>query len=197
MIVVSGCDVSKETMVIPIETKSALDQAPPPETKKCLSIQTESMIALALPNPSSSPLYDPVFLEFHSGPPISEKSCYSKHVITKGGDHTMKRMIAWLALLVLLTIPFLFACESRSLKEENEGLKKQVESLTREKARLDSQTKELTSKSSELTAKIDELTKLNEELKAKVDELSKANEELKAKAEKKAPAKTKAAPKTK
>jgi peptidoglycan hydrolase CwlO-like protein len=120
-----------------------------------------------------------------------------KEVITKGGDNAMKRMITWLGLLALLTIPILSACESRSLKQENEGLKKQIESLTSEKAQLGSQVKEYVSKGSELTARVDELTKVNEELKAKVDELSKLNEELKAKVEKKAPSKIKALPKNK
>jgi peptidoglycan hydrolase CwlO-like protein len=95
----------------------------------------------------------------------------------------MKRVITWLALLALLTIPFLSACESSKLKEENEGLKKQIESLTSEKAQLQSQVKESISKGSELTAKVDELSKLNEELRAKV--------------EKKAPTKMKASPKNK
>jgi peptidoglycan hydrolase CwlO-like protein len=120
-----------------------------------------------------------------------------KKVITKGGDNAMKRVITWLALLTLLTTPFLSACETSNLKQENEGLKKQIESLTSEKAQLQSQVREFTSKGSELTAKVDELTKINEELKAKVDELSKVNEELKAKVEKKAPAKMKALPKNK
>jgi peptidoglycan hydrolase CwlO-like protein len=119
-----------------------------------------------------------------------------KKVITKGGNNAMKRVITWLALLALLTTPFLSACESRSLKQENEGLKKQIESLSREKAQLESQVKESMSKGSELAAKVDELTRVNEELKAKVDELSKLNEELKAKIEKKAPAKMKTSPKT-
>jgi peptidoglycan hydrolase CwlO-like protein len=105
-----------------------------------------------------------------------------KKVIAKGGD-AVKRMITWLALLALLTTPFLSACESSKLKEENEGLKKQIESLTQEKAQLESQVKESTSKGSELTTKVDELSKVNEELKAKL--------------EKKAPAKMKALPKTK
>ena len=95
----------------------------------------------------------------------------------------MKRVITWVALLALLTTPFLSACESSKLKEENEGLKKQIESLTQERAQLQSQVKESMSKGSELTAKVDELTKGNEELKAKV--------------EKKAPAKMKALPKNK
>jgi peptidoglycan hydrolase CwlO-like protein len=120
-----------------------------------------------------------------------------KKVITKGGDNAMKRVITWLALLALLTTPFLSACESSKLKEENEGLKKQIESLTSEKVQLQSQVKEVVSKGSELTAKVDELTKVNEELKAKVEELSKVNEELKTKVEKKAPAKMKALPKNK
>ena len=120
-----------------------------------------------------------------------------KEVITRGGDNAMKRVITWLALLALLTTPFLSACETSKLKQENEGLKKQIESLTGEKAQLESQVKEFVSKGSELTAKVDELTKVNEELKAKVDELSKVNEELKAKLEKKAPAKMKASPKNK
>jgi len=120
-----------------------------------------------------------------------------KKVITKGGDNAMKSVITWLALLALLTTPFLSACESSKLKEENEGLKKQIDSLARERAQLQSQVKESVSKGSELTAKVDELTRVNEELKAKVDELSKVNEELKAKVEKKAPAKTKTLPKNK
>jgi uncharacterized coiled-coil DUF342 family protein len=109
----------------------------------------------------------------------------------------MKRVITWLALLALLTTPFLSACESSKLKEENEGLKKQIDSLVSKKAQLESQVREFTTKGSELTAKLDELTRVNEELKAKVDDLLKVNEELKAKLEKKAPAKTKASPKTK
>jgi peptidoglycan hydrolase CwlO-like protein len=104
-------------------------------------------------------------------------------VIIKGGDNGMKRVITWLALLALLTTPFLSACESNKLKEENEGLKKQIESLTQEKAQLQSQVKESMSKGSELAAKVDELTKIKEELKAKV--------------EKKAPAKMKVLPKNK
>jgi septal ring factor EnvC (AmiA/AmiB activator) len=120
-----------------------------------------------------------------------------KEVITKGGDNAMKRVITWLALLALLTTPFLSACETSKLKQENEGLKKQIESLTQEKAQLQSQVKESMSKGSELAAKVDELTKIKEELKAKVDELSKLNEELKAKVEKKAPAKMKVLPKNK
>jgi peptidoglycan hydrolase CwlO-like protein len=120
-----------------------------------------------------------------------------KKVITKGGDNAMKRVITWLALLALLAIPFLSACDTSKLKEENEGLKKQIESLVSKKAQLESQVKEFVSKGSELTAKVDELTKVNEELKAKVDELSKINEELKAKVEKKAPTKMKALPKSK
>ena len=95
----------------------------------------------------------------------------------------MKRVITWLALLVLLTTPILSACESRKLKEENEGLKKQIESLTQEKAQLQSQVKEFVSKDSELTAKVDELTRVNEELKTKL--------------EKKVPTKMKAPPKNK
>jgi len=117
--------------------------------------------------------------------------------MTKEGDNAMKRVITWLALLALLTTPFLYACETSNHKQENEGLKKQIESLSREKVQLESQLKEFTSKGSELTAKVDELTRVNEELKAKVDELSKVNEELKAKVEKKAPAKMKASPKNK
>jgi peptidoglycan hydrolase CwlO-like protein len=120
-----------------------------------------------------------------------------KKVITKGGDNAMKRVITWLALLVFLTTPFLYACDTSNLKQENDGLKKQIESLTREKVQLESQLKEFTSKGSELTAKVDEFTRVNEELKAKVDELSKLNEELKAKVEKKAPAKMKVLPKNK
>jgi peptidoglycan hydrolase CwlO-like protein len=120
-----------------------------------------------------------------------------KKVITKGGDNAMKRVITWLALLTLLTTPFLSACETSNLKQENESLKKQIESLSREKAQLESQVREFTSKGSELTAKVDELTRVNEELKAKVDELSKVNEELKAKVEKKVPAKMKVLPKNK
>jgi peptidoglycan hydrolase CwlO-like protein len=120
-----------------------------------------------------------------------------KKVITKGGDNAMKRVITWLALLTLLTTPFLSACETSKLKEENESLKKQIESLTQEKAQRELQIREFTSKGSELTAKVDELTKINEELKAKVDELSKVNEELKAKVEKKAPSKMKVLPKNK
>jgi len=120
-----------------------------------------------------------------------------KKVITKGGDNAMKRVITWLALLALLTTPFLSACESNKLKEENEGLKKRIESLTQEKAQLELQVKESISEGSELTGKVDELTRVNGELKAKVDELSKVNEELKAKVEKKAPTKMKASPKNK
>ena len=118
-------------------------------------------------------------------------------MITKGGDNAMKRVITWLALLALLTTPFLSACESSKLKQENEGLRKQIESLASEKAQLESQVREFISKDSELTGKVDELTRVNEELKAKVDELSKINEELKAKVEKKAPTKMKASPKNK
>ncbi len=44
-----------------------------------------------------------------------------KEVIRKGGDNAVKRVITWLALLVLLTIPILSACESSKLKEENEA----------------------------------------------------------------------------
>ena len=120
-----------------------------------------------------------------------------KKVMKKGGDDAMKRVITWLALLALLTTPILSACESSNLKEENEGLRKQIESLTSEKAQLQSQVREFTSKGSELTTKVDELTRVNDELKAKVDELSKVNEELKAKVAKKAPAKMKASPKNK
>ena len=109
----------------------------------------------------------------------------------------MKRVMTWLALLALLTTPLLSACDSGKIKQENEGLKKQVESLTGEKAQLESQAKELASKGSELTAKVEELSKVNEELKAKVEELSKVNEELKAKGEKKTPAKIKGSPKKK
>jgi len=119
-----------------------------------------------------------------------------KNVLTKGGDKAMKRVMTWLALLALLTTPLLSACDSGKIKQENEGLKKQVESLTSENAQLESQAKELASKGSELTAKMDELTKANEELKAKVDELSKLNKELIAKSGKKAPTK-KAVPKNK
>jgi len=95
----------------------------------------------------------------------------------------MKRVITCLALLVFLTTPFLSACDTSNLKQENEGLKKQIESLSREKAQLESQVREFTSKGSELTAKVDELTRVNEELKAKI--------------EKKAPAKMKVLPKNK
>jgi peptidoglycan hydrolase CwlO-like protein len=120
-----------------------------------------------------------------------------KKVITKRGNSAMRMRITWLVLLALLTTPFLTACESSKLKEENEGLRKQIESLSREKAQLESQVREFTSKGSELTAKVDELTRVNEELNAKVDELSKVNEELRAKVEKKAPAKMKTSPKNK
>jgi peptidoglycan hydrolase CwlO-like protein len=120
-----------------------------------------------------------------------------KKVITKGGDNAMKRVITWLALLTLLTTPFLSACDTGNLKQENEGLKKQIESLTSEKVQLELKLKEFASKGPELTAKVDELTRVNEELNAKVDELSKVNEELRAKVEKKAPTKMKVLPKNK
>jgi peptidoglycan hydrolase CwlO-like protein len=120
-----------------------------------------------------------------------------KKVITKRGNSAMRMRITWLVLLALLTTPFLTACESSKLKEENEGLRKQIESLSREKAQLQSQVKEFTLKGSELTAKVDELTRINEGLTAKVDELSKVNEELKTKLEKKVPTKMKAPPKNK
>ena len=129
--------------------------------------------------------------------PFSTYSRKVKKVITKGDDNGMKRVITWLALLVLLTTLFLAACESKSLREENEGLKKQIESLTQEKVQLQSQVKESMSKDPELTAKVDELSRANEELKAKVDELSKVNEELKAKAVKKPPGKIKGSLKNK
>jgi peptidoglycan hydrolase CwlO-like protein len=118
-------------------------------------------------------------------------------VITKGGDKRMKKVVSWLALLALLSTPFLSACGTDKLQQEIEGLKKQMESLSNEKAQLESQVKEAMSKGSELSAKMDELAKVNEELKGKVDELSKITQELKTKLEKKAPAKTKASPKKK
>ena len=144
-------------------------------------------------------LYSELHFEYsqESGSHHSGYSGSVKKVMKKGGDDAMKRVITWLALLALLTTPFLSACDTSKLKEENEGLKKQIESLVIKKAQLESQVKEFVSKGSELTAKVDELTRVNEELKAKVDELSKINEELKAKVEKKAPTKMKTLPKNK
>jgi septal ring factor EnvC (AmiA/AmiB activator) len=118
-------------------------------------------------------------------------------VRTEGGDKRMKKVVSYLALLALLSTPFLSACGTDKLQQDIEGLKKQIESLSSEKAQLESQVKEAMAKGSELSAKVDELAKANEELKAKVDELSKITQELKAKSEKKAPAKAKAAPKKK
>jgi peptidoglycan hydrolase CwlO-like protein len=51
----------------------------------------------------------------------------------------------------------LTGCESKKLKEENAGLKQQVDSLTLEK--------------NGLAAKVDELTKANADFQAKVGEL--------------------------
>ena len=155
--------------------------------------------ALKTGNWCSSCFYSELHFEYSKGRGDYHSGYFRtvKKVITKGGDDAMKRVITWLALLALLTTPILSACESSKLKEENEGLRKQIESLTSEKAQLQSQVKESMSKGSGLTAKVDELTRVNDELKAKVDELSKVNEELKAKVEKKAPTKMKSSPKNK
>ncbi len=114
----------------------------------------------------------------------------------EGGDSRVKWVTTGLAVVFLLTTLFLPACENKELKQENEALKKQIESLNREKSQLESQLKESTAKSSELTAKVEELTRVNEDLKAKADDLAKANEALKARLEKKAPAQKKGSTKT-
>lgn len=90
----------------------------------------------------------------------------------------MKRVMLSAVLLILLATPFLSACESQKLQQENVDLKKQVELVTSEKTELEAKVKELSGKNEELNAKVSELT-------AKVDELTKAKEEAKAKPAKK------------
>ncbi|HBO84087.1 MAG: hypothetical protein A2073_03845 [Deltaproteobacteria bacterium GWC2_42_11] len=97
----------------------------------------------------------------------------------------MKRVMLSAALLIFLATPFLSACESQKLQQENTDLKKQVGLVTSEKQELEAKVKELSDKNAELNAKVSELT-------AKVDELTKAKEKPKAKKESKAkPAKKK------
>lgn len=90
----------------------------------------------------------------------------------------MKKSVASLVIMLFLAVPLLSGCESKKLKQENEALKKQVETLAGEKASAESQVKDLSSK----------LAKADEELKTKTEELAKAQEKPKAK---KAPAKKK------
>lgn len=89
----------------------------------------------------------------------------------------MKKSVASLVIMLFLAVPLLSGCESKKLKQENEALKKQVETVTGEKASAESQVKDLTAK----------LAKADEDLKATADELAKAQEAL----AKKAPAKKK------
>lgn len=80
----------------------------------------------------------------------------------------MKKGIVALAVMLLFALPVLSGCESKKLKQENEALKKQVETLTGEKASAESQVKDLTAK----------LAKADEDLKAKTEELAKAQEAM-------------------
>lgn len=98
--------------------------------------------------------------------------------IRKEVKSRVKKNIATVAVMLFLAVPFLSGCESKKLKQENESLKKQVETLTGEKTTSESHVKDLTAK----------LAKAEDDLKAKSDELAKTEEMLKAK---KAPAKKK------
>lgn len=89
----------------------------------------------------------------------------------------MKKFVV-LALITALAFLPLTGCESKKLKDENAGLKQQVDSLTNEK--------------NGLAAKADELSKANADLQQKVTELEKTVEDLsKPKVVPKTPAKRK------
>ncbi|MFZ5877091.1 MAG: hypothetical protein ACOYXU_11870 [Nitrospirota bacterium] len=75
----------------------------------------------------------------------------------------MKKLVALSIVAALIILP-LTGCESKKLKEENAGLKQQVDSLTQEK--------------NGLAAKADEMSKANADLQAKIGELEKKVEEL-------------------
>jgi outer membrane murein-binding lipoprotein Lpp len=68
----------------------------------------------------------------------------------------VKKLVALSIVAALMILP-LTGCESKKLKEENAGLKQQVDSLTLEK--------------NGLAAKVDELSKANADFQAKVGEL--------------------------
>ena len=73
------------------------------------------------------------------------------------GEVIVVKKLVMLSIVAALMILPLTGCESKKLKEENAGLKQQVDSLTQEK--------------NGLAAKADELSKANADLQAKVGEL--------------------------
>lgn len=94
----------------------------------------------------------------------------------------MKKGFLHLTVLFIFISLLLSGCESKKLKQENEELKKQVESLAGGKAAAET-------KANDLTAQVSELTKKNEELKTKVAELTNTNKKPKSKTSKKQPPK--------
>ncbi len=89
----------------------------------------------------------------------------------------MKKFVIVPLIAALMILP-LTGCESKKLKEENAGLKQQVDMLTQEK--------------NGLAAKADEMSKANVDLQAKIGDLEKKVEDLsKPKPAAKAPAKKK------
>ncbi len=73
----------------------------------------------------------------------------------------MKKFAILAVILAFLTVPVLSGCQNKQMQQENEGLKKQVETLKGDKGKLETQVKDL-------TAKVDGLTKENTELKEKL-----------------------------
>ncbi len=79
----------------------------------------------------------------------------------------MRKFAILAVILAFLALPLASGCQSQKLQQENEGLKKQVETLKADKGKLESQVKDL-------TAKVDGLTKENTALKEKAKPAAKA-----------------------
>ncbi|MBI3355012.1 MAG: hypothetical protein HY034_09030 [Nitrospirae bacterium] len=74
----------------------------------------------------------------------------------------------YIVILAFIVMPLVTACESKTLKQENADLKKQIEALKGSNAKLEAQVKDLTAKVEAITQKSTKSKKMVEKAKPAV-----------------------------